>query len=344
MKEKNNWWSLLLLAIYFVSELSFSKTFFDENISADQAYEYGRVLRAQYRNKEAREYLKFAFENGSADGAYLYALELKRYNQTVRTDYQIADYIRQAARLGNIKAIRYLSLQDMGLARSELSSWRKQYSDLLAGLIEKNEAAASFEYFLFYRQLDKDLADEYLDSAVELNHPIALMVKGDLIKQGGGFYLFDFSRNRAIMKYYRKAAETNYFPAIKKYIYELEKTGKKDLAFEWLLKAANRGDLSSVAVAARTFAGLSETYKSIDLDLIKAKAYYDIYFEVAGNDRFSVLYEMMLAEYDGLVKDMDDEQLAIATEKFGELKGAMKAVYSADIYWFDDGYFYSFLQ
>lgn len=324
---------LFFLPYFFLSMSAFSESFFDESVSVEQAYELGRLYRAQYKNREAREYLKFALDNGSANGAYLYSIELSGHNQTVRTDQKVLELITRSAELGSIKAARYLSFNDVGLPVSGVASWRERYFDLITALLEENQAQALFELFLFYQRSDSELASLYVKTSADLGHPVAIMVQGDLAHKD--------EEEKAAMSFYKAAAETKYLPAIKKYITELEGKEDKDLAFKWVVKAAEAGDLYSIAIAARAFSGLSETYKNIPLNLSKALAYYKTYLDVVGKDRFSGLYEAMLAEYYVLVGRLDESQLVNAKKEEDELKGQVVQFYASDIYWFDDGYVYT---
>lgn len=322
-----------------------SDVFFDDSVSPDDAYKYGLLLRAQYRNKEARKYLKYAVDSGSVSAGYLYAIELRSYNKTVRTDFEVFDYVVAAAKSGNDKAMRYLALREVDFIDEDQSFWRGEYLSFLDALVEQDEAAAHFGYFLFYMLEDPDLAEASLEKAAALEHPVAMMVEGDRVKAGGGgFYLFASSRSKAALSFYEAAAKTGYLPSMKKYVTELRKVGNQKKAFEWLVKTADSGELSSIALVAKVFSGSNTSYGDVDLDSIKAKAYYDMYFEVAGRDRFSFLYDSMLVEYDDLLKKMSDEQVIQADEMFETLKDESEEVYAADFYWFDDGYFYSFLK
>jgi TPR repeat protein len=324
---------------FFTPNEALSKPFIDDHTSIDQVYENGRLLRAQFKNREAREYLKYSIEKGSAKGLYLYAIELKGYNQTIRTDNNVYDYISRAAELGDRQAVRYLALEE--LRENVTSDWKVKYFELLNHLVYEDKGQAFFEFYLFYQYSDVELAKDYLKKSVELMHPVALMVQGDLILQGDGSYWFKFTREKAAIEIYKQAAETYYLPAIKKYINILDEIGDKNQTFEWLVKAANLGDLSSVALVARVLSGQRGEYKGEPLSLPQAKAYYDIYVDVAGQDKFTALYASMLVEQHDLVNRMSEEQLKVAEQNLKKIKGNVKYFYSSDIFWFDDGYLYS---
>jgi TPR repeat protein len=324
---------------FFTPNEALSKPFIGDHTSIDQVYENGRLLRAQFKNREAREYLKYSMKKGSAKGFYLYAIELKGYNQTVRTDSNVYDYISRAAELGDKQAVRYLALGE--LSEDVSFFWKDKYFELLNQLVNEDKGQAFFEFYLFYQHSDLELAKDYLKKSVALMHPVALMVQGDLIMQGGGPYWFSFTRKKASIEIYKQAAKTYYLPAIKKFINILDEIGDEDQAFEWLLKAAGLGDLSSIALVARTLSGKRGVHKYAPLSLSQAKAYYDIYINIAGQDKFSALYTSMLAEQYELVNKMSDEQLKEADQNLIKIKENVKYFYSSDIFWFDDGYLYS---
>lgn len=60
------------------------------NLSAKEAFEKGRLLRAQFKNVEGRRYLKFAAELEEPNAAYLYAMELASYKSTIRTPRRVS--------------------------------------------------------------------------------------------------------------------------------------------------------------------------------------------------------------------------------------------------------------
>lgn len=76
-------------------------------MTPEQAYKRSS-LRAQFKNSDARAYLRYAADKKHADAAYLYAVELMKYNATVRTPAEAREYIELSAKLGNLHAMRYL--------------------------------------------------------------------------------------------------------------------------------------------------------------------------------------------------------------------------------------------
>ncbi|AEF55527.1 hypothetical protein Mar181_2494 [Marinomonas posidonica IVIA-Po-181] len=330
---------VLLLAILASSEAVLASTsFFDDGISVADAYERGRTLRAQYKNRLAREYLKFAADQGDSSAAFLYALELQGYQKTIRTSHTVNDYIESAAKHNDLGAVQYLAYRsDQG----KQTFWSKKYFNLLENLEAENASSAYLGYFLYFQKLDAEKANLYLEKAIEQLNPVALMIKADHIRNGEGFYFFDYSRLNSALEFYIKGANTGYLPAIKRLVDVLESLKREDESFEWLVKSANKGELASIATVARVLSGNSETYKGIALNLVESKSYYDLYFTYAGTDRFSSLYETMLVELEEVVGRLDEKQLANSDEKFHALKDGIKKPVSSDYYWFDDGYVYS---
>ncbi|BFM48472.1 sel1 repeat family protein [Marinomonas sp. THO17] len=328
-------------ALFLSSKVYSSEHFLNENLEPLKAYEEGRLLRAQYKNRLAREYLKFAVDQGEPRASFLYAIELKSHQKTIRTAGKAKQYIDLALKNGDLSALRYALFKHNELSAQQYEALLNQYQSRLEKLEEDAIPSANFGYFLLYQKQDKRLAAEYLEKAVEASDPVALMVMADRVLNGEGFYIFSFSRVNGALELYQNAANTGYLPAVKKLVDELEKFKKYEQAFEWLLKAAKQGELTSIATVARVYSGNSETYKAIGLNLVAAKAYYDLYFDYAGIDRFDSLYQVMLTELETIENSLDDEQKATSEEMVESLKSGIEKPVSADFYWFDDGYSYA---
>lgn len=96
--------TLLFVGRSFSEEINYDM----QQLSAQQAYENGRLLRAQFKNLAAREYLKYAADLGEPSAAYLYAMEVANYRTTIRTPPESQHYLLLAAQGGSRQAMRVL--------------------------------------------------------------------------------------------------------------------------------------------------------------------------------------------------------------------------------------------
>ncbi|EKO3626152.1 sel1 repeat family protein [Vibrio metschnikovii] len=261
-------------------------------MSPEEAYETGRLLRAQYKNLESRPYLQYAADNDIPAAAFLYAMELSNYKTTIRTPLAARKYLLKSAELGNRRAMHQLYSDAEWLSDREIDYWRNKYYESLIQLGAINPSQATYELSRYYRDNDRTLSLYYLDLAVSFKHPRALMDKALLIEQGHGISLMPGARETTVRELYLAAAKTGYIPAIRHYIGLLESKDRFEEAYEWRLVALNQGDLISLASVANILLGQRVSYEFVTPNPIQAKAYIDLYLASAGKDRMQAVYEM----------------------------------------------------
>lgn len=301
-------------------------------LNAQQAFESGRLLRAQFKNVESRQYLKHAADNGNADAAYLYAMELSNYRTTIRTPPQAREYLLQAAQGGNRHAMQHLYQNGQWLSKKEREQWQHQYHDTLIRLGQLNPAQALFELAQYYHSSNKELSEYYLVKAMAFHHPRALMEQARRIESGSGSYMMPGSRDTKVRETYLAAAKTGYVPAIRAYINLLKDKGRYEEAFEWRQKALQAGDLTSLAALGFIYSGQGEAYPFVETDLVRAKAYFDLYLETAGTDRLENLHSAVAEKYQQLAPRITSEQETAADTLELNLKKNVD-FYNHDLFW-----------
>ena len=327
--------SLILLGCAshaYAEDTSSDKSYDISSLNANEAYQEGKLLRAQLKNTKARPYLKYSADKGDAKAAYLYAMELSNYNTTIRTPPKAQEYLLKAAQGGNRQAMRHLYLDGNWLRLRERNYWKKHYYNSLITLGQTEPGQAMFELANFYRKSDQELSSYYLNKSLDFDIPKALMEKAKSIESGEGTYIFPGSREKTIDKMYKAAADTGYMPAVRNYIQRLEDLGNYQEAFKWRQKAVKEGDLTSLAAVAIILSGFSTDYQFVDQDLATAKAYYDIYLETAGTDRLGVLYDNIEQHYSDIMKTISPEDLSKSKKIEANLRKE-KPFYNHDVYW-----------
>jgi len=302
------------------------------NLSAVEAFEKGRLLRAQFKNIEGRRYLKFAAELGNSNAAYLYAMELTSYNSTIRTPSESRHYLMIAAKYGSRKAMQFLYQHANWLEKEERSFWKKNYYNALINLGSEQPAQALYELALYHKGSDDELSQYYLSRAVAFNHPQALMDLASQVEAGKGIFFLSGSRETNARQTYLKAAETGYLPAILNYIKCLEGAQMYEKAYEWRIKAMEAGDLTSLPILASILTAQSEPYGFVESDLVAAKAYLSVYLESAGTDKLPALYsnvETLFSNLSLTVNDTYDNKLIILENKIK----SQAPFYNHDTFW-----------
>ncbi|CAH1544356.1 sel1 repeat family protein [Vibrio rotiferianus] len=302
------------------------------NLSAVEAFEKGRLLRAQFKNVEGRRYLKFAAELGNPNAAYLYAMELASYKSTIRTPPESKHYLMIAAKNGSRKAMQFLYLHANWLEKEERNLWKKNYYNAVINLGREEPGQAFYELALYHQGSDAELSQYYLSRAAAFNHPHALMDLASQIEAGKGTYVLPGSRETNARHTYLKAAETGYLPAILNYIKYLESAQMYGKAYEWRVKAMEAGDLTSLPILASLLTEQSEPYGFVESDFVTAKAYLSVYLESAGRDKLPALYsnvETLFSNLSLVVNDTYDNKLIILENKIK----SHAPFYNHDTFW-----------
>lgn len=321
---------LSVLTLPFQS-LCEESTYDIQKMGEQQAFENGRLLRAQFKNLVARDYLKYAADLGNASAAYLYAMEVANYRTTVRTPPESQRYLLQAAQGGNRQAMRELYENANWLRNNERALWKQRYHDALIELGASMPSQAAYELALYYQISDRPRSDFYLNVAVGFAHPAALLLKAEQINQGEGNFPIPGSRVTLARETYLKAAEMGHIPAIRRYIQFLENKGKYRESYRWRQQALESGDIRSLVVMGNILSGKSERYRFVGLNLIQAKAYFSIYVENAGNDRLSNVYQYSQEQIFDISNKLTEREKGLALEIESKLK--KKRFFNYDMYW-----------
>jgi TPR repeat protein len=297
-----------------------------------QAYQRGRLLRAQFKDEEARKYLKYAADKGNGDAAYLYAVELKQYDPTVRTPEEAKHYIEKSARLGNIRAMAYLYQHGNWLRSRVRQLWQKKYYNDLIVLANRNPAQALYRLALYFKQTDPDKSDYLLGRAILYKSPLALMERADRKLGGLENLLTAGVDNYGVLKTYKTAAEDGFIPAMKACIKLYEEQGYYRKALFWRQKAVESGDLTSLVVLAKIYAGEVPSYQFVKKDLVKARAYSELYLDFAGIDRFGSLHQEMEYLFTDTTNEMTSPEIKASGDFIGRYKKEIH-FYHHDLYW-----------
>ncbi|RJX75660.1 sel1 repeat family protein [Vibrio sinensis] len=292
------------------------------NLSPENAYKKGRLLRAQYKNMESRVYLKHAADNDHGAAAYLYAMELSDDRATVRSPLKARKYLLKAGQLGHRNAMYELYMNANWLMDREIEYWKTLYYTNVILLGRENPSQAMYELSRFYQQSDQVLAAYYLNVASNLNHPLALMEQAKVIDETGGNVLVSLSREAKVNGLYLAAAKTNYIPAMKNYIEILESKGQFKQAYQWRMATLEKGDITSLAAVAKILMGESHTYQFVPHDRVKARAYLELYLTSSGNERMQKLYNSLAINRDGIELEMSAEEKEKSDEMYLKYKNS----------------------
>lgn len=301
--------SYALIALALSPSAFASENYDVEKMSAADAYQHGKLLRAQFRNLEAREYLKYSADNDYPDGAYAYAMETMGYHDTARATGYARDYLIKAAEGGSRPALKYLYRYGDWLSAAKRNKYKSDYYNSLIDLGAKSPGLAYLHLSEYFHSSDATLSDYYLDKAMEFDIPSAYMASAQRLENGEGDYFFDSERIAQSTNRYLHAAASGYIPAVKRYTAILESKGKFEEALEWRETGLILGDITSLVTLGNIYSGNSPRYSFVEPDLIKAKAYFELYLENAGQDRLASVYRQAETNYKETVDKIADVQL-----------------------------------
>lgn len=303
-----------------------------EKMSLAEAYEYGKLLRAQFKNSEARVYLKYAADNSYPAGAYVYAMETMGYHDTARATGYARDYLIQAAEGGSRSALKYLFRNGDWLSSAKRKKYEIEYYNSLIDLGAKSPGLAYLHLSDYFHASDRKLSEYYLNKAIEFEIPSAYMTSAQRLESGEGDYTFDSDRIAQSRSRYLQAAVQGYIPAIKRYIAILESRGKFQEALEWREVGVIQGDITALVSLGNIYSGNSPRYSFVTPDLTRAKAYFELYLENAGQDRLSSVYQQAETNYKDTVDKIADVHLPLSDALKDELS-EIKYFYNHDYLW-----------
>lgn len=319
-----------LLSVFssFSNEISYDM----QQLTAQQAFENGRLLRAQFKNLTARQYLKYAADLGEPNAAYLYAMEVANYRTTIRTPPESQHYLLLAAEGGSRQAMRVLYQDGAWLRAVERDLWQQRYFNAVIELGASEPSQAAYELALYYQERDPKLSQFYLNIAVDFQHPAGLMLWAEQISQGKDSYPMPGSRTTEIRKTYLQAAETGYIPAIRNFIQILENKGKYEDAYYWRQQAVQHGDLTALVAMGNILSGNSELYRFVEPDLKQAKAYLGLYLEIAGSDRLGNVYQNSQKQLIDISSKLNEHEEEIVLEIEMQIE-KYQPFFNHDLYW-----------
>lgn len=296
--------------------------------TAKQAYEAGKLMRAQFKDSLARPYLKYAADKGDLNAAYLYAMDMVSDNPNFGTSDLAKKYLIQAANGGQMNATYYLYKYGSWFRNAARLKYRTLYHDGAVELAENNPGKASYDLYLYYRDLSKSQANYYLKKSKEYAYPQAVLQSS--------IQSYNEQSNPNISLWFIKDVENiandGFIPAVRSCIDYYESREQYDQALRWKEVALKYGDLMSLASLAKIYAGLVPSYQFVKPDLIKSYAYLSMYIDNAGKNRFSHLYGMM----ENLYSDISDKMTKKQKEKANSLTDDYKSTvvfYSYDTLW-----------
>ncbi|MFH0258796.1 hypothetical protein ACGRL8_17570 [Vibrio rumoiensis] len=299
-------------------------------LTPEAAYEKGELLRAQFKDKEARDYLQYAAEAGNVKAQYLYAMSLLTYHPTSRHKPIAKTYLIKAAQSDYRPAMFELYHREGLLSRDDQVEWKQRYLDALLESEKADSDEADFYLYQFYRQneRDEDTAEAYFDKALNAEQPLAMYEQAKNLQKGDGFYFFQSNRFAEMNEWLAKSASQGYIPAYRKLIQNYEAEGDYKNAYDWRVKLLQQGDLLSLASMGNILLGHSgEGYASF-INKRLGLEYLNLYLKFAGTDRMAATYDKAKDNYDRAFKKLTEAEREQHEELMSSKLDSVQFVYS----------------
>ncbi|WED22874.1 hypothetical protein L3Q72_05630 [Vibrio sp. JC009] len=250
-------------------------------LTAQEAFEKAKLLNAQYKQKDAKNYLKYAMSKGHAKATYMYS-ELLKGNVFVQQKDE-SDYALKAAQLGNVNAMVKVT-RSIHVSKQKKNFFRGQALAILKRKIKSGDALAIGKMPGLYS--DDDIQMDWVIKAAEAGHPHSQYYLAKRYQHGTyGWFLVPGKRDKEIQRLYREAAESGYPPAMDAYASLLAANEKtKEEAVKWLLKGVDSGIAQNLIYMAEFYSYDDYLRDVVPYSKTKAAGYFQIYYSVMGDE------------------------------------------------------------
>ncbi|TVO35865.1 sel1 repeat family protein [Vibrio algivorus] len=302
---------MLLVLVGCLAFSSFAQVPYDINtMSPQQALETGNLLRGQFKDKEARYYLKYAADKGNADAQYLYAISLLTYHTSDRNEPIAKDYLLASAKQGQLTAMHELYSNEHLLNRDDQQKWKSRYLELLMKNIDSHSPDSDFALYQFYKQEgNTEQAEVFYIHTLKAKYPAAMYEKAQRLLTGEDFYLFQSNRRKDANTWLIEAANAGYIPAFRLLISNYEHDNDYEQAYTWRVKLLQQGDLLSLASMGSILTGYSTKEYAQFIDKTLGLEYLGIYLKVAGTERMGSVYEKTKIRYEEELGRLSEAEL-----------------------------------
>ncbi|WED22872.1 hypothetical protein L3Q72_05620 [Vibrio sp. JC009] len=302
-----------------------------ETLTAQQAYEKAKLLNAQYKKKQAKNYLKYAISKGHAKATFMYS-ELIKHNAFVQQKDE-SDYALKAAQLGSVNAMVKVT-RSIHISKQEKDFFRGQALAILKRKIKSGDVQAIGKMPGLYSDDDRQM--DWVIKAAEAGHPHSQYYLAKRYQHGTyGWFLIPGNREREIRRLFKAAAESGYPPAIDKYgsvLYQDNTLKAKKEALEWFYKGVENGEAQSLLFFARLHTEVDWLREVLPFDKTKGAGYYQAYFSVMSDEHDKELYDIYWEFYQTLLSTMTEPEKQQAN-KFAQDYLSTHTVRAFDDFW-----------
>lgn len=268
----------------------------NEEISAIEAFNVGEVLHRQFKDEQALPYLKYAAEQGLVASRFLYGVVHQSTLPIVRQQSESEDSILQAADAGYLPALKWAYEHRHDAVEHDM--WRYHYYNAIIDLGRVDAAQAFYLLADYFRDIDVENYEYYLQQAVKRDYPAALVEQSQRLSRRQGPYLVPSVRIARTEQTYLRAAQTHDVAAMRSYVHWLENEHRFVEAFHWREQALNAGDILALAQLGFIYAKPPRGYDFIDVNLNKSNLLLEKYINTAGSDRFEAIYQKVQRVHD----------------------------------------------
>lgn len=301
------------LVICMVSSFNTFANRINEELSAVDAFYVGKVLYQQFKEEQSLPYLKYAADQGIVASRFLYGVVHQSSLPIIRQQNESEDFILQAAEAGYLPALKWEYEHHHDAIAHDM--WRHRYYNAIIDLGRADAAQAFYLLADYFRDVDVEKYEYYLQQAVKRDYPAALVEQSQRLSRGQGPYLVPSVRVARTEQTYLRAAQTHDVAAMRSYVHWLESEHRFVEAFHWREQALKVGDILALAQLGFIYAKPPRGYEFIEPNLNKSNFLLEKYINTAGFDRFEAIYNK--------VQRVHDSNISICNEDLTQCQGSL---------------------
>ncbi|WP_283130125.1 hypothetical protein [Enterovibrio norvegicus] len=219
-------------------------------LTAEQAYQKGKILHFQDRFEEAEPYLLQAGESGNASAYYLIGdgVDGGYINILAAMSTKEYTFMKLAAENGHLLAMLRLVYYKSRASQSEKERWRNKLRQVLKPHAQSgNPLALSFLSGVALSEEDDGENFEYAVKAAYAGHPRSQYYIASEYENGEGWFFLPGSREKEVAKLYEASARGGYHDAIWYVGVTKVKAGETEKGMQILNVLIDKGDASKIS-------------------------------------------------------------------------------------------------
>ncbi len=309
--------ALLILAVNLLWALPTLAT----TLTAEQAYQKGKILHFQDRFEDAEPYLLQAGKSGNAAAYFLIGDGVDGGSINILAAMSTKEYtfMKLAAENGHLLAMLRLVYYKSRASQSEKEHWRNKLGQVLKPHAQSgNPLALSFLSGVALSEEDHSENFEYAVNAAYAGHPRSQYYIASEYENGEGWFLLPGSREKEVAKLYEASARGGYRDALIRKASTLITDGEKEKGFEIINALLDKGDAESLITYGTLFSDIypDSLEEWSDINTVKGATYLKVLSISFANNSADGMYIRMYERAKALLTAEEILQVSQLTDEY----------------------------